>query len=395
MGAEKELLHRQLVWIRAISHELDRRYPSLSPGFPTPAGVGASDSLASLAPSSAPPTPAGDRAGAVAGDRAGATVRADASESSKLPTGCTFDRFPEILCKALKSPFPSVRKGAASALGKLSRSFPGWMRSEVVGEGRELMLIASQYTLVIVLALEDLVLAEKNPQARQYAIRALARYGVNAVRALPSLKDAARDMTMPKYVRTDAAEAVAAIQEANRASLARSHRWCSRCRKVISEAEYRQGMDRFGRAYCRHCFDEAGLESRNFEATVEGAKHRRSFGGTAVQSRGEKRIAEFLERRGLEFVYDERYRVAGDLLVRPDFYLPEFDLYIEYWGMDTQEYLASMRKKKILYQREGKKLISVSYREFDRIESFLAEKLSRYLVLPESQINKSRSDDDR
>lgn len=41
---------------------------------------------------------------------------------------------------------------------------------------------------------------------------------------------------------------------------------------------------------------------------------------------------------------------ALDLAVRPDFYLPEFDLYIEYWGMDTEEYVDNMRKKQFHYQ---------------------------------------------
>ena len=202
-----------------------------------------------------------------------------------------------------------------------------------------------------------------------------------AVPALTSLKDAARDMSAPEYVRQDATEAIALVQRANRASHAWRHHSCSRCHRLISEAEYLGSMDRFGRAYCRHCFDEAGLEARNFESTVDRAKRRRSTAGTAVQSRGELRIAAWLEARKLEYVYDERYRVAGDLLVRPDFYLPEYDLYIEYWGMDTPEYIFNMKKKKLLYQREGKKLISISFRDFDRIEALLEEKLSHHLVL--------------
>ena len=42
------------------------------------------------------------------------------------------------------------------------------------------------------------------------------------------------------------------------------------------------------------------------------------------------------------------------LTVRPDFYLPEFDIYIEYWGMDTADYRAGMYRKKKLYAETGK-----------------------------------------
>ena len=73
--------------------------------------------------------------------------------------------------------------------------------------------------------------------------------------------------------------------------------------------------------------------------------------------------------------------IAKDTRIRPDFYLPEFDLYIEYWGMDTPEYVENMRRKRILYQQARKKLISISYRDFDRIELVLSEKLSKYMKL--------------
>ena len=72
---------------------------------------------------------------------------------------------------------------------------------------------------------------------------------------------------------------------------------------------------------------------------------------------------------------------VGDVSIRPDFYLPEFDLYIEYWGMQEQDYLARKSEKKFLYQRAGKKLISLDWRDLENIEAILEEKLSRYIRL--------------
>jgi hypothetical protein len=37
-----------------------------------------------------------------------------------------------------------------------------------------------------------------------------------------------------------------------------------------------------------------------------------------------------------------------------------------------------MKKKRFLYQRDRKRLVSLSYRDFDRLEELLSEKLSRY-----------------
>jgi len=119
-------------------------------------------------------------------------------------------------------------------------------------------------------------------------------------------------------VRRLAAEAVAAIQEAARQQQKVSSHFCRRCRQRISQDEYRASMERFGNPYCHHCQDEKELESRDFESTVEGAKKKRTTGGTAVQSWGEKRIAEFLEAEKITYYYDERYRITGADTIRPD-----------------------------------------------------------------------------
>ena len=116
-------------------------------------------------------------------------------------------------------------------------------------------------------------------------------------------------------------------------------------------------------------------------AAVEEAKRLRTVNEVAVQSQGERRIGDWLALHGIDYRYDERLMIAKDTRIRPDFYLPEFDLYIEYWGMDTPEYVENMRRKRILYQQARKKLISISYRDFDRIELVLSEKLSKYMKL--------------
>lgn len=61
----------------------------------------------------------------------------------------------------------------------------------------------------------------------------------------------------------------------------------------------------------------------------------RAKDGTLVQSDGERLIAEWLQAQGIEYRYDERFRIVEGYAIRPDFYLPEFDVHIEYWGMDT------------------------------------------------------------
>jgi len=265
----------------------------------------------------------------------------------------------------LDSRFADVRRLAASALGKMASERPA----------------ASAF----IFKLAGVAADDPHPQVRQYAAKAVGRYPREAFQVLDRMKDLARDESAPAYVRSAAAETVAAIQTANRARIALSQHWCTRCKQIIDQATFEQSMERWGKPYCRHCQDEKELENHDFESTVEAAKLRRTTGGTAVQSRGEKRIAEFLETERIEFLYDERYRISGADLVRPDFYLPEFDVYIEYYGMDTPEYNENRRRKHILYQRAAKKLISVSFRDDANLIEVLKAKLSRYIRFEEGK----------
>ena len=153
--------------------------------------------------------------------------------------------------KFLRSEFPDVRRLSASALGKLAPLRPPYPA-----------------ILPVLLSLAE---DDPKPQVRQYAVKAIGRYAEFAIDCLDPLKDVARDESAPEYVRTAAAEVVASIQECHRSSVARKNHFCTRCKRIITEPEYRQGMSRWGKPYCRHCYDEKLLEDRNFESMVEDA----------------------------------------------------------------------------------------------------------------------------
>ena len=78
---------------------------------------------------------------------------------------------------------------------------------------------------------------------------------------------------------------------------------------------------------------------------------------------------------GIVYRYDAKFRIIDEFQIRPDFYLPELDVYIEYWGLDTPQYKMSMYKKQMLYQQEGKRLISVYPHDVFRLDALLSNKL--------------------
>jgi hypothetical protein len=92
----------------------------------------------------------------------------------------------------------------------------------------------------------------------------------------------------------------------------------------------------------------------------------------------ERRLADWLTAHGIAYRYDAKFRMIAEFQIRPDFYLPEMDVYIEYWGMDTPQYKMSMYKKQMLYQQEGKRLISVYPKDLPALDGLLLTKLSLF-----------------
>ncbi len=262
--------------------------------------------------------------------------------------------FGELL-DLLKSSSANARRLSASALGKLA-----WMGVDQAAA---------------VAALAPVARRDPHTQTRQYAIKALKAYGAASKDCLPDLCDMAANPSEKDYIRRDAAAAATFIEEALQVAASEAVHRCQRCAMSVSSDEYARSHQSFQRVFCDRCFDEVFLERRNFETQVELNKTIEARDGTVVQSEGERRIAEWLTTHGLTYRYDAKYRIIGEFQIRPDFYLPELDVYIEYWGLDTPQYKMSMYKKQTLYQQEGKRLISVYPVDLPRLPALLAAKL--------------------
>jgi len=263
--------------------------------------------------------------------------------------------------RLLRHEAPQIRRAAASAVGKLLDG-------------------SSALAEMAYIQLHQAVVDETHPQVRQYQLAALRRCARRLTKPMiDDIEDIARNPNEKDYVRTAANDVVALAQAAQAEAESLRRHWCSRCKRPISAEESATAIRRYGKPYCRHCLDERTLDDRNFERDVEEAKRLRTKDGTAVQSQGERRIADWLAAHGIDYAYDERYRIAGDVAIRPDFYLPAFDLYIEYWGMGHRDYLARKAEKRILYQRAGKRLLSLDFNDLPVLEARLEEKLRLYL----------------
>jgi hypothetical protein len=247
---------------------------------------------------------------------------------------------------------PTVRRAAASALGKL----------------------ATDATVRAAVPVLCELARDAHPQVRQYAMLALGKIGDEA--ALPVLRDAAnRAADQPDYVLAAALKASEQIEAATQAQQKSSPVACSRCGRETSGDERQISETQFQRVYCSACFDAVFIERRNFDMKVQNQKTILTADRTVVQSRGERQIADWIAAHSITYRYDDKFQIIQGYAIRPDFYLPRYDVYIEYWGLDTTDYKIGMLLKQKLYQQEGKKLISLYPADLPVLDKKLAAEL--------------------
>lgn len=262
---------------------------------------------------------------------------------------------PELI-DLLRFPSTEVRRLAASAIAKLAP------------------FGADSATAIA--ALLPVAMRDPHPQVQQYALKALKSFGHHAEPHLADLDDLAHNSRAKEYVRRAANSAATAIREAVRLQQENSRHKCFRCGRETTDEEHVRSQQAFQRTFCDSCFDEVYLDRRNFDTNVELNKTITAKAGTLVQSDGERLIADWLSAHHIAYRYDERYRILSGHAIRPDFYLPELDVYLEYWGMDTADYKIGMLKKQQLYQHEGKRLISIYPADKQKLDTILRHKLA-------------------
>ena len=97
--------------------------------------------------------------------------------------------------------------------------------------------------------------------------------------------------------------------------------------------------------------------------------------GRKVRSKSEKIISDFLFKYGIRTIYEKAvYYYPNDnetITLHPDFYLPDYDYYIEHHGVDTKSYKANKAKTEEMYKELGYKVIVTTESDLGDIEAKL------------------------
>ncbi|MHA1371337.1 MAG: hypothetical protein ACTSWN_02055 [Promethearchaeota archaeon] len=106
--------------------------------------------------------------------------------------------------------------------------------------------------------------------------------------------------------------------------------------------------------------------------------------GHKVRSRGELIIDNWLARMNINHNYEKVLEINGKRL-KYDWFLPEFDVYIEYWGYYTKQYKQRRKVKEHLYEVGKKEVISIENDDLYDVNKSLQKILGKYVKKSKSR----------
>jgi len=111
----------------------------------------------------------------------------------------------------------------------------------------------------------------------------------------------------------------------------------------------------------------------------------KAMDGHYVRSEAEQTIDNFLFRNGVIHAYEKR--LPGDKCLYCGFYIPpgtnNQPVYIEYWGLEEDKYMARKKSKLEIYRREQLQLIEITKDNLKNLKDYLTEKLRLFHLILE------------
>ena len=113
-----------------------------------------------------------------------------------------------------------------------------------------------------------------------------------------------------------------------------------------------------------------GLLKKLFSSEEQYGQECRTIAGEKVKSRSEKTIADYLFQNSIRYEYEKaakaHFLIFSEKISKPDFYLSDYNVYVEYWGLvDADDkkvrsrYTREMKWKMAQYHKHKIKFISL------------------------------------
>ena len=142
--------------------------------------------------------------------------------------------------------------------------------------------------------------------------------------------------------------------------------------------------DSNGKHFCLECYHK--YKNRSIDIRIINCQETQildSYGnlqykcedGRKVRSKSEKIISDFLFKYKIRAIYEKTvfyYPEEGDTIeLHPDFYLPDYDIYLEHNGLSTQAYKSNKAKTEEMYKSLNCKLIVTTEADLEDIDKKL------------------------
>lgn len=107
--------------------------------------------------------------------------------------------------------------------------------------------------------------------------------------------------------------------------------------------------------------------------------------GEAVRSMSEQRIADYFTSNGIRYMYEKGAQtdalIFKQTFAHPDFYLPDYNVYVEFWGLAkvSKEYRRTMKFKMRQYRKNKIRYISLYPDNLDNLDWIFRTKFHELL----------------
>ena len=146
-----------------------------------------------------------------------------------------------------------------------------------------------------------------------------------------------------------------------------------------------------GKHFCTGCYhkykdraiDIRIMNCRDTQVIDEyGNQTKKAKDGRRVRSLSEKVIIDYFFDNYIRVVYEKSVPYTNEkgepATLHPDFYLPDYDLYIEFNGLNNKSYLKKKDYANKIYREKGLKVEILESKDIDDVEESLPRILSRY-----------------
>ena len=107
----------------------------------------------------------------------------------------------------------------------------------------------------------------------------------------------------------------------------------------------------------------------------------KTISGLTVRSKSEARIANYLSKHNLQFEYEKEIEIFGNKY-RPDFYLPKYNIYIEFFGLShIPSYKEKCDEKKSSYAKAKIICIYLYHKGSKNLEWILEKELTKNRII--------------